>query len=201
MKLLFTLVMAQVAFMAPANAKIQVLSAKGDQQQQTQLRGSSTKYDHLKRQFDLARRPSESEILGWSTGRCFFQNSPDTPKANLLVGVTKNANKDSGPGFPTKNVTKIVSIEYSSQSADVFDHLTPEEEAEVTSIVDQSFESTTEMIKVKGSLSSTNTPGNLEYRVRANDQYIYMRAILTIDNGSLKKGDAYASCYYFAKVK
>lgn len=165
------------------------------------LQGTSSPYAEIQGMFAVAQLPTESEVMGLRSGRCFSQGEPSTARANLLAGIQKRIEGNGGPLFPPKTEFKIVSVVNSgSGPADYFDQMSPSVRQQLTTFLDGDLRSIGEGRVESGSLVSTNESGNLAFRVRKSGDYLLMLSTIMKDTSDQKVGDVYAACYYFKLV-
>ncbi len=153
-----------------------------------------TTMDLVRNIYDLGVAAKSTEIAGWTSGRCYTVENPNTPMNHLLTGVEVK-------GLDPKSKFVIVPISFSSQPANYYDELTPAIEAEVNAILDKSASKITPAAEKEMSLASSNMEGNLEYRVRNYLDLLVLNAVIIQNTGNLKAGDTYAYCYAFKKLK
>ena len=130
------------------------------------LNFSANKFNTLNKLFSKAAAVTETDVRGWRSGRCYVYDSPNTPKAQLLVGITRQDDDDNGPLFPPAAVSKVFSIMYPEVSADYFDNMTESQKDQVSWAVERGFRSISKAQTIKGSLSSKSMIGNIDFQVR-----------------------------------
>ena len=173
-----------------------------------QIHEAHSRYEQLADYYNnpSATAPTDEELSGWWTGRCFATASPSVATNSLLVGTERPAEdsgRDDGPLFPPSASERIVHVlANSSQGETCFDRLTESSIASIQNVLNQDRSYLTVAGPyADGSHGSTYDPGNLEYRVKKNGEYFIGRMTVIRPNSGLGAGDAYQYCYWFNKVR
>ena len=160
--------------------------------------GNPDYYAELKKLFEEGTIPSNSEVMGWFSGRCYYEFARTTAKASLLVGFMDSVGGNNGPLFP--DVFKFVALSYDSKSADIFDHLTPALEAEFSRIIESDKKRVQAPCVEDHSLSSSYVAcgtygacGAMKLQVRKAQNYLLLKI--------MRDNRLVAYCYHFKKVK
>lgn len=155
----------------------------------------------LEQMFDAAPTATKADVMGWTTGRCYRYDNHTLPLPQLLVGAEKIVSQDDGPLFPEQTVTKVFALQ-ANAPADHFDHLNPQQKANVAAAIEREFYSVSEMTEEGGSLVSECSANALQYQVRKSGEYLVVRMVVTRNNydAYLFAGDTFAACYFFKKV-
>ncbi|MGZ3770863.1 MAG: hypothetical protein ACXVCP_03470 [Bdellovibrio sp.] len=147
------------------------------------------------------------EILGWTTGRCFDLANPSSAYGALLFA--QYVDLYNGPMFPPKDLRFfIVADPDRTIAADHYDKL----ELYERPWVESSIKSLVPEIKTEefnGEWQSQYSELNYFMQIRKLDSYYIAVLKLNYDvdqkknpnSPLLKKGDIFASCYFFKKVK
>lgn len=154
-----------------------------------------TYYEELAYRFENAKRPDfETQLKGWTSGRCFSSTKPNTPSANILI-ATARRNSSAGPLFDKFKLSKAVIYWMHGQPADYYDHLTPELREAITDSENKLFfdKDDSPIMVLENSLVSYLNNKTITNEFRADQDYIY--ALYTDNNNSR------AMCYFFKKVK
>lgn len=167
-----------------------------------------TLFDKIAKRYQDAQIAEKADVQGWRSGRCYFSGTRNQPDNNLLLGVERNngSGGDNGPLFPPGGTEfKIMSIEkLIGGGPDYFDTIDPAKKVEVQAVVDAIYDSIGQAQIIDRSLTSRYDAGNLEFRVRKSNEYLFAKMVIlrdeTLKNTAFKSGDAYAYCYYFKKV-
>jgi hypothetical protein len=160
--------------------------------------GNPDYYAELERLFEEGTIPSNSEVMGWLSGRCYYAWARTTAKASLLVGLMESVGENNGPLFP--EVFKFLALQYDSKSADIFDNLTPALEAEFSRIIESGKKTVQAPCVEDNSLSVSYLScgtyglcGTVKLQVRKAQNYLLLKQV--VDNRVA------AYCYHFKKVK
>jgi hypothetical protein len=160
------------------------------------------RYEALNNYFSLGRLPSEAEVTGKWSGRCYLQKNPNSPIGALILGMPSFSEPTdiNGPLFPSQPIFILVLISNESFSPARFDNLTESDSRELANLINSSaFSKLTTRVE-NGSLVSDNVEGNLSFLARSYQNYLLMQSVVIKDSESLKKGDVYTSCYFFKKL-
>lgn len=196
-----------VLFAAPsALAQIQALNADAvkNELKEAEFISSSTvetRFSDLVQRFETAATPTRNEIKGWWSGRCFYPKTPDAAENALLVGTSELIGGSQGPLYPPREAYKIIHLVWTGKSADVYDEPSREIIDSVAGLLSNGgLTGVSEAVETQGSLASSNTPGNLEWRIRKNGPYFFEESIILRTNNDYKAGEIFAACYYFKKI-
>jgi hypothetical protein len=113
-----------------ANAPIQIMDDVLGGTESLQLSSISSEsrdyYSELELLFNSGFYPDPQWLVGWFSGRCYWDESRGDPRNSLFVGWMENADENHGPLFPPGGqVFKGLYGWNANQSANYFDYLTP----------------------------------------------------------------------------
>ena len=137
--------------------------------------------------------PTQAELVGWNSGRCYVDSEPSKPIAGMLVGFNHEIGGGNGPEFPSKVVFKFDLLSNMNAAVDYFDVLHPSMENQVIAAIGREQSGITEMYTNEGAAAVTVGNDNY-YHVKKNGKYLVARS-------KAKTGREYGYCYLFNKLK
>tara|TARA_B100001248_G_scaffold262141_1_gene256316 strand:+ start:7744 stop:8379 length:636 start_codon:yes stop_codon:yes gene_type:complete len=156
-------------------------------------------FDQLAEYFHEAEEVSPSEVLGWTSGRCFNDHSPDQPGPGLLVGVEYVDGLDRGPLFPNRSEFKHAVLD-SLYNANYYDQLNDHKARKIKLSIEKSFDDLSASYSENDSMVSLYKPGNIKFKIRKFEQYILSELVVIQDTEKSKAGDKPSYCYFFKRV-
>jgi hypothetical protein len=151
-----------------------------------------TRFDELASLFARGEVPKEGDALGWYSGRCYRDGTPNQAMAGMLAGISEPGAGNDGPLFPGTNVRKFIPLDYGSASPDAFDTLTPQLEAEISSMLNGLWPQTPETSVIDQSLAMDHD-AITRWNLRKADGYLVLQVV--------RNRSAKIYCYYFKKLK
>lgn len=160
------------------------------------------KYETLNSYFSLGQLPTESEMNGWWSGRCYAKSAPNAPAGLLLIGAStyQTPMGQDGPLFPPQPVFLMALVGSFENPATRFDNITSSDRILVEQFVQSSEFRGLRATPISGSMVSHNDTGNLSFVVRKYQNYFLAQAVAIRDSDNTKAGEIYSSCYFFNKV-
>jgi hypothetical protein len=171
--------------------------------------GESGHFDHLMRIYEAASLPTESEIAGVWSGRCYEPGS-GTPSGWVLAAktviFTPSNSAESGPLFQPAGPVRTFNIGVInhgglSEKANRYDNLSQRDLKELQNYMggEEFFRNLASQV-LTGALVSRNVAGNSEFRTRVFQGSFVTKVLVLADAGELKAGESAAACYFFKKI-
>ncbi len=154
-------------------------------------------FDRLGEAFDNAASAQESDVLGWTSGRCFSKSTPNRARNSLIAGFT-----DSdlvGPGLTQRHKYSI--IQSHSARANDFDNFIDNDPDRVEPVEN--------LIKNEAE-PSTQEDGSLVAYFSSNTRWNVRKGTIGLESDTeyLLLGISYPDgtnvtpyCYYFKKIR
>lgn len=156
-------------------------------------------FTRLKAMYDNGTLPSQTELTGWFSGRCFSQRAGDTAWGSLIVSEVEEVGDDSGPLLPPKQEFKIRTVGQEGYAPDTFDTITPDAMQWIGD----------ELKNLTGVSEAQSVDGSLMSAIETQDMLIdiqvhvkrYKNYFITETYGDIDAfTDPQSLCYYFKKV-
>lgn len=177
---------------------------------------SNTQYQTLARHFSSARGVAISDVQGWTSGRCYFKDSPSVAVPGLLISDAVPHAKTDGPVFNVsdfRHITPVVNVE---AKADKFDELDAREIASINLALKTTRTANSYPVNSNDELvvagHRTTDLESRSYRIRKHRKYLMLKLecaehnyCTNINSWSNNRflayeGEAVAYCYYFKPV-
>src|SRR5437868_5172525 len=76
-------------------------------------------------------------LLGWWTGRCYYDDAREKAVASVLVAVERTVGAEHGPAFPSGKVFKVLLGTRPDKPANWFDELGLEGQKKVSAFIEE----------------------------------------------------------------
>jgi hypothetical protein len=156
----------------------------------------SDKYKELEKLFAIGTLPTQSDVMGWRTGRCYMETNRLSAEPSLLAGVSAWVGGTDGPLFPPTENFKFYVLKHDAADANYFDWLTPSTESEINSVIQGNKASVKDACVKDDSLSVDYEP-RTRWQLRLSGNYLILKLSDTTDVSKMPA----AYCYYFKKLK
>ena len=169
----------------------------------------ATYYDSLVNYFAQAKQPTQGEVEGWWSGRCYGLKSKETAEPGLFIAtklvIPPPGASDNGPLFPppppTGQFNVVIGKSLADERPSAFDEMTPELYMSVRDFVNGSyFKGLPAATYEDGSLVGGMPSGISKYVFRKYNEYVMGQIVVLKDHDSYKAGDIMAACYFFKKL-
>ena len=155
---------------------------------QSLFNDDDTYFNQVGEMFAQGTLPSAREVVGWWSGRCYRQDSPDEPTAALFVFEYNNSRH--GPIFP-RNVKMLFLVPTNSTSPDYFDNLTDHDKVSVRKVIRDH----NDPVRVGNNSWITRSNG-LEFWLRKHQGFFIVPYMIFADDDRA----VVKNCYFFKKV-
>ena len=149
-----------------------------------------TYFNQLRNMFAQGTLPMAEETLGWWSGRCYENDSPNNPINMLLVFRTTDSRATDSNSY------QMFAIHASNQPADHYDTLTNGIEQDTKRLIDGSHNGYDFTTREKNGSWHTQTSSRFATDLRKHQNYFVMQF-------STSAGDefiVFTSCYFFSKI-
>ncbi len=158
--------------------------------------GNGSYFDRLEEKFNNAETAQEIDILGWTSGRCFYQSTPNVARNVLIAGFIGNAL--IGPGFdPQHKYTLLVN---EGGDPNYFDNIDSASNLLINHINNAVIREAKPSMQEDGSLIVNAGPRTI-YNVRKGSIGLESDREYLLSKMSSPDGTIYSYCYYFKKVR
>jgi hypothetical protein len=154
----------------------------------------SSYFHQLRNDYEKGTLPSEAELTGWFSGRCFYGRSPNTARNGILIGaeraITNGDNGNDGPLFhpaAPKTDFRIAQSSIDRSGPDFFDAISPDVESDIADALYPILDAPDSAVQETNGILGPQTP------IRKFEGYY----ISTMK----KPGADDMTCYFFKKVR
>jgi hypothetical protein len=202
---ILTVLTAFLILIAPA-AKAELQATSLTQIKQDQALAATniepTHFTQLAAMYDAGSTPTQAELTGWFSGRCFFADDMNKMVNQLLVGFTQEiSGGNSGPLFPGEKQFKIAQLTYLWGEADYFDNMTDEFKTTVSTYITEDENAfSPASLREDASMTSECSECNLNYQIKKSGDFFVAKDVVITANENHGAGQVYAMCYFFKKV-
>ncbi len=172
----------------------------------------STHYEQVGENFNMGTLPSEEDIIGWRSGRCYTEENPDKPLGSLLIGIRTGHSGHIWKVNKHKMADFIQSEFFYNEDINeaIYDDMEPRVLYDITTQITDYMNFLSYAIPEEGSLVNIYDEKKFPrtavvgIRVRKNNTYLFAETFLAKNGPSYlkkrKKGEILHKCYYFKKV-
>lgn len=168
-----------------------------------------SRFDSLAARYNSrhASTPSNEELRGWRSGRCYFAERTNTAENGLLAGLISETRDDEGPLFGPEEQHRIMVIRYPDQPAPFFDDMDRTVRTQIHGFIGRYRDSITPIESLNdGSVASVNNLVDTEYRAKWIDNVIVVKSVATRTVRRTRRtparteGDVISYCYFYRQV-
>ncbi len=155
----------------------------------------NTYFGQLEEAFNNAAPAQESDVLGWTAGRCFYKDQPNFAKNGALAGFTASGHP-AGPGLESDHMYVTMNSPLKAES--YYDDFAPSGHDNLMAIVAASRSAQRDGSLVESHPRFANTHAIRKGVIigpKSDTEYLLSRG-----NNKHVIGVAYSYCYYFKKL-
>ncbi len=166
-------------------------------------------FEKLESYYAQGTLPSQDQIAGYWSGRCYLKTSPSVAYGNVLMAKLLTAptppTPDDGPLFPPEEPKMTFNLAVANHSGTFevpnrYDNISDSDKAHVIDLAKSAefYKLTTTV--VDHSLLSVHDAGNLSFSARAYKDYYLVKATVLRNQDALQAGDVFSMCYFFKRI-
>lgn len=163
-------------------------------------------YSQLLKYFYEGRAPTQIEIQGIWSGRCYGILAQDVATGGGLIARKVGSRPiDNGPIFPDQGSTATFNLvlwypKDDNLKPERFDNLSMNDRSAIEDYLSgDQFPKMISIVK-NGSMRVQFKGGNIKYQIRKYQKYFIAKTSAMRTNGNFKAGEVIDVCYYFKKI-
>jgi len=156
----------------------------------------TTFYDHVIELYEKGSAPTQEEILGWNSGRCYWPENKNKPENVLLSAWVEKDTSNHGPISPPRDIYKAIPFADLQKAANHYDNLDDDQINKVYRGIENYSPILSKLYLNDNSLNS-DQGSQTRYSIRKSGPYF----VFLMHSKRQGQEEIRAVCYTFKKVK